>query len=116
MHERINNSDMNEENKDNVNIFNRISSSTQESRSFYFPLAICLWSQISNTDFFKNILIELHKVLNLPNKQLDKLSVGVEEIRDYQFCELMNYFHFLSNLIKPSPYTTMTINFRKYIF
>jgi hypothetical protein len=109
--------------------FNRSTIHSTTDKFLYFPIAICIWSYISNIEFFKEILQEFYEIINLKkidisnfnsvslhngNDENSSISIG-NMIRDYQHCELINYFIFLTNIVKPSSYTKMTLNLSKKI-
>ncbi len=85
------------------------------------PTSICIWSSISNLEFFKKILQELYEILNLKIYDCQSIienplaNFNLSTIRDYQSLEIVNYFVFLSNLIKPPSNTILTLNMRNNI-
>ncbi len=117
----------------NMNI-NRSTINSSTDKILYFPVAICLWSHISNTEFFKEILQEIYEIVSLKrldmnifsfanfqliinegeNSCVNSISLN-QVVRDYQHCELINYFIFLTGIVKPSSYTRMTLNLSKKI-
>ncbi len=98
-----------------------------------------MWSGISDTDFFHSVLLELYKLVNTgvggnigSIYNIDSVQDNYDEennndeendhyndkitstqIKDYQHCELLNYLTFLSNLVRPSSFTNLTINLSK---
>jgi hypothetical protein len=62
----------------------------------------------------KNFDISNFNVVNLRNGNEENSSISLSKIiRDYQHCELINYFIFLTSIVKPSSYTHMKLNLSK---
>jgi len=126
---------------------------TNEGKVLYIPIAICLWSYVSNTEFFKSILEEIYRsiynnrsnfnrsscnndsILNCiicnSNNNINTVNLNHQsnkqsqyylpiasifpsfKLRDYFNCELLNYFLFLANIVKPDGYTNLKLNLSK---
>ena len=78
--------------------------SVDEDRTIYLPVALCLWSSLPCTDFFRKLLIELYTVVNYKGYP----DEGI--LRNYRFSEIINYFIFFSTILKPPPYSRLDIN------
>jgi hypothetical protein len=81
-------------------------SAKRSKREIYVPLVICLWSYICNTDIFKKILHEVYRIISYNDKNQSNFST----IQNYRKSELLNYFLFLSNVIKPPNLSKLTLN------
>ena len=88
-------------------------STTNYKKYVYVPLALCLWSYISETEFFKKILNEMFKIINYNRKSL---NVNTKNMIYFQNCELLNYIVFFTSVLKPPPHTKLNINLCKKYF
>ena len=75
-------------------------------KTVYAPIAICVWSYINNTDTFKEILHESYRIITYNNKEKN-----VNMVENFRYLELLNYFTFLDSIVKPPPFTKLTLNF-----
>ena len=82
----------------------------------FLPVSICIWSHISQVDFFQWILVDLYSILKGECAGLSSLSNTnqLEALRNYQNCELLNHFLFLATLVKPGPCTKLKLNLSNF--
>jgi hypothetical protein len=95
---------------------NRLSSDEALERVLYLPIVLALWSHISQPEFYQSILIDLYSILKGDCQGLSSLSNynQIEVLRNYQNCELLNYFLFISTIVKPGPSTKLKLNLSTY--
>jgi hypothetical protein len=87
-------------------------------KSFYVPVAICLWSHLSLTESFRSILMEFYKIVSLSFlKENEGWSppMSAKEINNYQKSELLNNLIFIAGALKPPAFTKLKLNLRKLI-
>jgi hypothetical protein len=101
-----------QQDNNNNNSNSNNSNNCDKEKILYFPIAICLWSNLPNTDSFKQILQEAYKIITF-SKCIN--NVSDESFDNYKYCQLLNYFVFLSSILKPANYTKMILNFSKNI-
>jgi hypothetical protein len=81
-------------------------SKSDMDRIAYTPIALCIMSHVSNTDAFKNVLLEVYKIILNDGKDAN-------ESESYKNSNLLNFFVFLNNIINPYSYSRMTLNLSK---
>jgi hypothetical protein len=93
---------------------------SNHQKFFYTPLAICIMSQVANTDAFKEILHEGYRIITYyhniqvftPEIPSSNFSLNyVPCLDNYKYCALLNYFVFLNNIVHPPNFSKMTLNF-----
>ena len=90
----------------------------------YCPISIIIASHYSNVDFFKELLKNLYKIIrfdySIITNYFDKNSIknnngsniDIEKIKSFQKLELLNYFNFCYEILKPPNKSILTLNMR----
>ena len=76
------------------------------NKSFYIPYCFCIWSSINNPESFKKILMEMNKIIKSNDNNLSE-----ETLINFHNCELLNLIVFISDVIIPSNYSKLILNF-----
>ena len=113
----------------NNNVLNR-NSNAINSEMHYCPISIIISSSYSNLDFFRNLLLNLYKIikfdctilLNSNNNSNEKNSpktnnstnsnIDNEKIKIFQKIELLNYLNFCYELPRPPNKSIFSLNMR----
>ena len=92
---------------------------TQNSEPQYFPISIIITSYYSNIEFYRKLLIEFYKIIKFEffsnmNNDMSNFSnnLDIHKINSFQKLELLNYFHFCEELLRPPNKSIFNINMR----
>ena len=76
------------------------------NKSVFVPYSLCIWSPLNHSVSFKQILIEMYRVM-----RSYELSISDETLINYHNCEIIHMIVFLSGILIPSSYTKLILNF-----
>ena len=75
------------------------------NKKIYIPYTFCIWSPVNHTESFKQLLIEMYRII----KSYD-INLSEETIINFHNCELINLIIFICDIIIPSNYTKLILN------